>query len=85
MLLKQIVAAACRRTLLLPLLAPVFSFAQAAPVLSEQQIAAVAAQCAKGCVILSKEQADQLQEQINELARKAFLAGTKSCKKDLSL
>ncbi len=64
--------------------APV-SFAQAPPVLSEQQLAAIAAQCAKGCVILSKEQADQLQEQINDLARKAFLAGTKSCKKDMSL
>lgn len=65
--------------------AHIVSFAQAAPVLSEQQIAAVAAQCAKGCVILSKEQADQLQEQIDNLARKAFLAGTKSCKKDFSL
>lgn len=78
MLLKLIVAAAM-------LLAPVFSFAQATPVLSPEQLAAITARCANGCIILSKEQAEQLQESINDLARKAFLAGTKSCKKDMSL
>ncbi len=78
---KTIVAAAM-------LLAPVVSFAQATPVpftLSPEQLAAVTARCVNGCVILSKEQADQLQETFNDLARKAFLAGTTSCKKDFSL